>query len=92
MNIQESIRKNRIREGRRNKAERMISAIRLNMFDYVDAGVWDKAQALLTRCKNLCAPRWNQQAKNRAVRGLVTKWKFDKNGNAYPTASKVVQS
>lgn len=49
---------NRIREARRNKAERIQRDIRHNMFTYQSNGKADKAYQILGRCRKLLEPRF----------------------------------
>jgi hypothetical protein len=58
--MEQAIEKNRKREVRFDKAERMLHRLRQRIFDYIDAGPAKEAQAdrLITRCKARAMPRW----------------------------------
>jgi len=65
--METAIRKNRIRESRRDKAERMLRKMRQRIFDYDDAGLGDKAARVMARCKAILALLWNARAEARKV-------------------------
>ena len=61
--IEEAIIKNRKREYRFNKAERLLHRLRQHIFDYADKGIMKEEQAsrLIARCKKRLEPRWHAQ-------------------------------
>ena len=56
MNLQESIRRNRIRQARYKRAETTLRKIRQRVFDYEDAGKSDKASKVMATCQRILAP------------------------------------
>jgi hypothetical protein len=56
--------KRKIRENQRfHKYERMLSRIRLRIFDYEDQGKLEKAHRVIGRIKSICGPMWERRAK-----------------------------
>ncbi len=66
--IQDAIERNRKREARFNKAERMLRRVRLSMYDRDEANYDVRAGRLIDRIKARLRPRWEQQDRNREVR------------------------
>lgn len=68
----EAIKRNQIREARRDKAERIMRRIRQRIFDYEDESPAKlaKAQRVMERCKVLLRPRW--EARHRRQEKLAT--------------------
>ena len=72
--LTEAIARNRAREARRNRAERVLRAVRARVFDYEDAGKGDKAQRVILTCKRILEPRW--EARNAARRATMSHWMY----------------
>jgi len=67
--------KEAIRENQRHyKYERMLRRIRLNIFEYEDAGKLEKAQRIIGKIKAICGPRWDARAKRRQDEMLHRMW------------------
>lgn len=49
---------NRRREARRDRAEKVLRAVRLRVFDYDDSGQGEKASRVIATCKRILSPRW----------------------------------
>jgi hypothetical protein len=79
--LAEAIDRNRAREARRNRAERVLRAVRLRVFDYQDAGLEEKASKVMDTCKRILAPRWNPN--NTPMPGTATAHKGPKGGVEY---------
>lgn len=62
--LAEKIKENRTREARRDKAERILRAVRVRIFDYEDEGREEKARQIIARCKAILRPRWEARAAN----------------------------
>lgn len=54
MTLKQAIRDNQ----RFFKYENMLRRIRLNVFEYEDAGKTDKANRIIDKIKQICYPRW----------------------------------
>ena len=67
-----AIERNRIREARFRRAERVLRIVRARVFDYDDAGLGDKAARVIATCKRLLLPRWIAQQSARAA--TYTHW------------------
>jgi hypothetical protein len=70
MSLAQAIERNRIRQFRFKRAERIMRQVRLNIFDYEDAGKLAKAHRVIERCKQVLEPLWAQQRKNAENRKL----------------------
>ena len=58
--------KQAVRDNQRHyKYERILRRIRLNIFEYEDAGKLEKAQRIIAQIKAICGPRWEKRAKRR---------------------------
>lgn len=57
MSIQAAIEKNRRRQAELRTARRLIHNIRLNWFDYEDAGKAEKADRIIKRLQKRLAPK-----------------------------------
>jgi len=64
--LDQAIARNRLKWERYRKADRILRAVRLKIFDYEDAGKQDKAERLIARCKRLLTPLWDAQYRERA--------------------------
>lgn len=62
---------NRIREARRDRAEKVLRQVRQRVFDYEDEGKGEKAQRVMATCKRIAMPRWEAQADARAASRLM---------------------
>ncbi len=65
MNLQAAIDANRRRQARYQRAERVLRAVRLRVFEYEDAGKADKAARVIATCKRILAPLWQAHADRR---------------------------
>jgi hypothetical protein len=74
--LAESVAYNRRRKARFDRAERVLWAMRLKIFDYEDADALDggrraeKARRVMALCKAILAPLWDQQRRGRDARRL----------------------
>lgn len=62
MSLAQAIARNRRREARRDRAERVLRQVRLRIFDYEDNGLGEKAAKVMETCKRICKPRWDARA------------------------------
>ena len=60
--LAEAIEKNRRRQYRFNKAERLLRAVRIRIFDYEDAGKLEKAERIIEKCKTILKPLWEARS------------------------------
>lgn len=74
MSLSEAIEKNRKREARFDKAERMLRRLRLRVFDYEDNKRADQCGRLIDRCKERLKPRW--EAQDAIRRSKNTHWMY----------------
>lgn len=67
MLLAEAIERNRIREARYDRAERVLRRIRQRIFDYEDMGPeqYAKARRVMATCQRIAAPR--HEARRRAA-------------------------
>lgn len=63
MNLDKAIARNRIRQARFKRAERVLRAVRLKIFDYEDEGdaKYKKAQRVMETCHRILAPKWQAE-------------------------------
>lgn len=61
--LKDAIERNRRRQARYIKAEKLLRRLRLSIFDYEDAGpeIYGKAKRLMDRCQEILAPLWRAQ-------------------------------
>jgi hypothetical protein len=64
MNLQAAIARNRHRQARFQKYERILRRLRQRIFDYDDAGKGDKASHLIVRCQTILAPFHEARRRN----------------------------
>ncbi|QDU94067.1 hypothetical protein [Lignipirellula cremea] len=69
-NLKQAIRDNQ----RHYKYERLLRRLRLNIFEFEDAGKREKAQRVIARCKAICEPHWESRAKRIQDRQLHRIW------------------
>ena len=72
MRLQDAIARNRRRQARFRRAEKVLRSIRLRIFDYEDAGpaTYAKAQKVMATCQRILAPLWRARraaAENRKL-------------------------
>ena len=74
--FEQALRYNRARAARFSRAERVLWSMRRNIFDYEDADAVDggrraeKARRVMSLCKAILAPLWDQQRRNADARKL----------------------
>lgn len=61
MNLEQSIRRNRIRAARYKRAERILRRVRLRIYEYDDMGKADKAARVIATCQRILSPLWREQ-------------------------------
>lgn len=57
MSIEKKIAINRIRQARFKRAEKVLRAVRQRIFDYEDAGKYEKAQKVIATCQRVLRPK-----------------------------------
>lgn len=72
--LQDAINRNRDRQRRYEKAERLLRAIRLRIFDYEDLGKAEQANRIMEALKARLAPLWAERAHNVSEPKLRNKW------------------
>lgn len=70
MMLQDAIKRNRIRQVRYKRAEKVLRTIRQRVFDYEDMGKLGKAHKVMDTCKRILAPLWELQHRNAENRRL----------------------
>lgn len=70
MNLQQAIARNRMRQARFARAEKVLRQVRQRIFDYEDAGQLDKASKVMATCQRILAPLWDQKRRNAQARKL----------------------
>lgn len=65
MSMQQSINRNRIRQARYRRAEKVLRQIRQRIFDYEDAGKLAKAQRVIATCQRILSPLWEAERRTR---------------------------
>ena len=60
--LKDAIARNRNRQARFKKYEKVLRRLRQRIFDYEDAGKGNKASRLIERCKCILAPYWQAHA------------------------------
>ncbi len=63
--LKDAIAKNRFRQSRFKKYEKVLRRLRQRIFDYEDIGKGDKASMLIKRCKIILEPYWKAHAEAR---------------------------
>lgn len=56
MLLAEAIKRNRIKQARYRRAEKVLRAVRQRVFDYEDQGKYDKARKVMETCHRILAP------------------------------------
>ncbi len=68
--LKDAIARNRCRNARWKRAERVLRQVRLHIFDYEDMGKLDKAQKVMETCNRILSPKWRAEraaAENRKL-------------------------
>lgn len=61
MKMEEAIAAKRRKDARYKRAERVLRQVRLRVFDYEDAGKYDKAAKVIATCQRILSPLWQAQ-------------------------------
>jgi hypothetical protein len=58
MNLQAAIERNRQRQARFSKYEKLLRRVRLRIFDYMDMGKEEQATRIIDKCQVIIAPKY----------------------------------
>ena len=70
MTMAEAIRRNQVRTARYKRAELTLRHVRQRVFDYEDAGKYNKAKRVMDTCCRILAPLYEQQRRNAQARKI----------------------
>jgi hypothetical protein len=72
MTLKEAIERNRVKQARYRRAERILRAVRQRIFDYEDEGPvkYSKAQQVMSTCRRILAPLWDAQRRTKEAAQL----------------------